>query len=102
MRSFRACGLTQASGRLPPRKVSLPKVGVVVRGSQRERAMGCNGVVMQMQDDSQKTHNHPERVTLMKNKHLAWLAVSSLVGLPAAHADIELIATGNISGGSDY
>jgi len=34
----------------------------------------------------------------MKNKHLAWLAVSSLIGLPAAHADIELIATGNISG----
>jgi hypothetical protein len=34
----------------------------------------------------------------MKNKHLAWLAVSSLVGLPAAHADIELIATGNING----
>src|ERR1700741_1261997 len=34
----------------------------------------------------------------MKNKHLAWLAVSSLVGIPAAHADIELIATGNISG----
>jgi Esterase-like activity of phytase len=34
----------------------------------------------------------------MKNKHLAWLAVSSLLGIPAAHADIELIATGNISG----
>jgi len=34
----------------------------------------------------------------MKNKHLAWLAVSSLVGIPAAHADVELIATGNISG----
>jgi hypothetical protein len=34
----------------------------------------------------------------MKNKYLAWLAVSSLVGLPAAHADVELIATGNING----
>ena len=34
----------------------------------------------------------------MKNKHLAWLAVSSLIGLPAAHADIELIATANING----
>jgi hypothetical protein len=34
----------------------------------------------------------------MRKKHLAWLAVASLVGLPAAYADVELIAIGNISG----
>jgi hypothetical protein len=34
----------------------------------------------------------------MRKKHLAWLAIASLVGLPAAHADVELIAIGNISG----
>ena len=34
----------------------------------------------------------------MKNKHLAWLAVSSLLTIPAAQADVELIAVGNISG----
>jgi hypothetical protein len=34
----------------------------------------------------------------MRKKHLAWLAVSSLVGIPAAYADVELIAIGNISG----
>ena len=34
----------------------------------------------------------------MKTKHLAWLAVSSLLGISAARADIELIAAGSISG----
>lgn len=53
---------------------------------------------MQVYDDALKAHNNPERVAPMKNKHLAWLAVSSLLGIPAAHADVELIAIGNISG----
>src|SRR5262245_39891020 len=34
----------------------------------------------------------------MRNKHIALLAVASLAGLPAAQADVELIAIGSISG----
>ena len=34
----------------------------------------------------------------MRNKHLAWLTVASLLGVSAARADVELIAVGSISG----
>lgn len=34
----------------------------------------------------------------MRNKHLAWLAVASLLGVSTARADVELIAVGSLSG----
>jgi hypothetical protein len=33
----------------------------------------------------------------MRQKHVAWFVVASLVGIPATYADVELIAMGTIS-----